>query len=82
MSAPRPCSATEAVWRALSLVDNGGMYVLGTGDYLGENLPPWTSRGPLIGSDCAGFAMSWCYKLPRHRKGYRTQGTRATCSSS
>ncbi len=56
--------------RALSLVGNGGQYVLGTGDYLGESLPPWTYRGTLLGSDCAGFAMCWAYKLPRHRKGY------------
>lgn len=67
---PRPCSPAEAVQRALSLVGNGGMYILGTGDYLGETMPPWTTRAGASGSDCAGFAMSWCYKLPRHRKGY------------
>lgn len=66
---PRPCTAAEAVERALSLVGKGGQYVLGTGDYLGDT-PPWTTRAGLTGSDCAGFAMSWCYKLPRHRKGF------------
>ena len=25
-----------------------------------------------MGSDCAGFAISWCYKLVRHRQGYNT----------
>jgi hypothetical protein len=24
----------------------------------------------MTGSDCAGFAMCWAYKLPRHRKGF------------
>lgn len=66
----RPCSPAEAVQRALSLVGKGGRYVLGTGDYLGDDKPPWTTRDGLSGSDCAGFAISWCYKLPRHRKGY------------
>ena len=69
MSLPRPCTSTTAVERALSLVGKGGQYVLGTGDYLGDG-PPWTSRGGLQGSDCAGFAMCWAYKLPRHRPGY------------
>ena len=62
-----PCSPAEAVRRALSLVDKGGQYVLGTGDFRGDGFPPWTTRDGLLGSDCAGFAISWCYKLKRHR---------------
>lgn len=85
MTGPRPCSAAEAVQRARRLVGNGGQYVLGTGDYkpqtIGGNLVdvPWTERHGLIGSDCAGFAISWCYKLPRHRPGYN-HGPWATVS--
>jgi Putative peptidoglycan binding domain/CHAP domain len=75
VAAPRPCTATEAVARALSLVGRGGQYQLGTGDYhparagTPDDLPwaPAVSGAP--GSDCAGFALSWCYKLPRHRPG-------------
>lgn len=72
MSTPRPCTADEAVARALSLVGRGGQYVLGTGDYLPHVTPdvPWTTRAGMTGSDCAGFAMCWAYKLPRHRPGY------------
>jgi len=67
----RPCSASEAVQRALSMVGVQMPYVLGTGDY-SPNGPdvPWTERDGVLGSDCAGFAISWCYKLPRHRPGY------------
>jgi hypothetical protein len=67
----RPCSPAEAVARALSMVDVPGPYILGTGDYnpSGPDVP-WTERDGLRGSDCAGFAISWCYKLPRHRPGY------------
>jgi hypothetical protein len=65
-----PCSASEAVIRALSLVGNGGQYILGTGDYLGEGKPPWTYRDKMLGSDCAGFAICWAYKLKRHRPGF------------
>lgn len=78
MSGARPCSAAEAVQRALSLVGKGGQYILGTGDYrpkfVGGKLidVPWTEHGEThdIGSDCAGFALSWCYKLRRHRPGF------------
>lgn len=73
---PRPCSAAEAVERALSLVGKGGEYQLGTGDFhpfrvghLAEDLP-WTRNSNGLGSDCAGFAISWCFKLRRHRPGY------------
>jgi len=69
---PRPCSATEAVLRALSIVGKGGQYILGTGDYAPTPRAdlPWTERAGQIGSDCAGFAISWCYRLPRHRPGF------------
>lgn len=85
MSAPswqgdRPCSAAEAVQRALSIVGKSGQYVLGTGDYrprvIGGRLvdTPWTERDDgLIGCDCAGLIV-WCYKLRRHRPGYNRGG--------
>lgn len=82
---PRPCSADEAVARAISLINNGGQYVLGAGDYRPKQMPggiidlPWTERDGLVGSDCAGFAISWCYKLQRHRPGYNV-GAWSTCS--
>lgn len=73
---PRPCSAAEAVQRALSIANQGGEYQLGTGDYRPSVVNgllidrPWTARDNHVGSDCAGFAISWCYKLQRHRPGY------------
>jgi hypothetical protein len=73
---PRPCSAAEAVQRARSLIGKGGQYILGTGDYrphvVGGTLIdlPWTERDGLVGSDCAGYAISWCYMLQRHRPGF------------
>lgn len=78
MTLPRPVSAAEAVLRALSFVGKPGAYQLGTGDYrptfVGGNLidRPWSERerDHAIGSDCAGFALAWCYKLRRHRVGY------------
>lgn len=54
------------------------MYLLGTGDYRphpgGSDLP-WTPyTGPTgtqaYGSDCAGFAICWAWKLVRHRPGF------------
>ncbi len=73
----RPCSAAEAVGRAKRIIGKGGMYVLGTGDYrpttmMGKLIDvPWTARGDdRLGSDCAGFAICWCYKLRRHRPGF------------
>lgn len=79
---PRPCSAREAVERALRVVGQGGEYRLGAGDYrpAGDVDLPWTSAavgGP--GSDCSGFAISWCYKIPRHRPGFN-HGSWATVS--
>ncbi len=83
MRSPRPCGPAEAVQRALSLVGNGGMYWLGTGDWrpvgpMGRDVP-WTTNNGGTGSDCAGFAISWCYKLPRHRPGLN-HGAWSTCS--
>lgn len=82
MTAPRPCSAPEAVLRASSMVNTpGGEYVLypegGGGDYRpftdasGKTIDlPWTTVAGHVGSDCCGFAISYCYKLPRHRPGF------------
>lgn len=75
----RPCSASSAVLRALSLVGRGGQYELGTGDYVpydpGNGVIrdlPWTTRNGLTGSDCAGFAICWTYQIVRHRPGFNT----------
>ncbi len=80
---PRPCNATEAVLRAKTIVGKGGQYVLGTGDFrpiaavygngtaTGTVDLPWTEGdGGMVGSDCCGFAITWCYKLRRHRPGF------------
>lgn len=62
--------------RALSLINKGGQYVLGTGDYrpvytAGKLTDtPWTWRNGKLGSDCAGFALCFCYKLKRRRPGF------------
>lgn len=65
------CSAREAVDRAhLMVVERRGEYRLGTGDYLpsgpGSDIP-WTAGKY---SDCAGFAICYCWKLKRHRPGF------------
>jgi hypothetical protein len=65
-----PCSASEAVERARSLINKGGQYILGTGDYRRSYPLPWTQRMGQLGSDCAGFAICWCYRLIRHRPGF------------
>lgn len=76
MTGAPPCSALEAVERAKRLIGVGGQYVLGTGDYKPTVIAgklvdvPWTDRKGMIGSDCAGFAICWCYKLKRHRPGF------------
>lgn len=52
MSEPRPCSAVEAVQRAIRWVEKGGVYWLGCGDYraqfIGGSLvdAPWTPVPP------------------------------------
>lgn len=70
------CNAQEAVARAQAIVGKGGHYFLGEGDYnVGKpgNPPgldlPWTGEG---GSDCAGFAICWAWKLRRHRPGFNS----------
>lgn len=83
------CSASEAVNRAITMINNGGQYLMGTGDYapvqdarnvctccgqttvkLGRDTP-WTDRGDgVFGSDCAGFAICYCWKVKRHRPGF------------
>jgi hypothetical protein len=66
-----PCTASEAVERAKEMVNNGGQYLLGTGDYHPTSGDcPWTSNEKGVGSDCAGFAICWCWKLKRHRPGF------------
>jgi len=75
------CNAQEAVTRGLSIVGHGGMYLLGTGDFHPRIDPrfglvdvPWTDGGrqgaSVFGSDCAGFAITWAWKVKRHRPGY------------
>lgn len=80
----RPCSATEAVARARSIIGKGGQYALGTGDYRprvinGSSIDvPWTERESdhTIGCDCAGL-ICWAYCIRRHRPGYNsTHGQR------
>lgn len=54
------------------------MYLLGTGDYephLARNGAtidvPWTpNEQGKLGSDCAGFAICWCWRIPRHHPGF------------
>lgn len=76
MTGDAPCSAAEAVARAKRMIGNGGQYVLGTGDYRPKSIAgrlvdvPWTARNGELGSDCAGFAICYAYKLRRHRPGF------------
>lgn len=58
------CTPCEAVARGRSAVGAGGHYQLGSGDFYQG---PWNST---LGSDCAGFAISWAWKLIRHRPGF------------
>lgn len=63
------CTRSEAVFRARQMLANGGgQYLLGTGDFKPKNdFDPWTYRNAELGSDCAGFAICYCWKLVRHR---------------
>jgi hypothetical protein len=76
----RPCSAAEAVKRALSVAGRGGQYLLGSGDYRPRFVDgtlvdlPWTPRDGRWGSDCAGFAQCWSYKIVRHHPGFAKGG--------
>jgi hypothetical protein len=83
VTGPRPSSAELAVHRALSVLGQGGEYELGGGDYypVGGIDLRWTrgrETGQLV-SDCSGFAISWCYQIPRHRPGFN-HGDWATVS--
>lgn len=61
VTGPRPLyTADQAVKRALERVGRG-VYRLGTGDL---DTPADEA------SDCAGFAINWCYGLRRHRPGF------------
>lgn len=77
-----PCWGGEAVERARKALTYGGEYILGTGDYApkpdGTDLP-WTIKAGRKGSDCAGFAICWAWKLRRHRPGFN-MGPWATVS--
>lgn len=72
MTLPRPCSAAEAIQRAVSVVGRPDPYVLGCGDYVpaSPGALPFTTNAHGTGCDCWGLAGSWCWKLPRHRPGY------------
>jgi hypothetical protein len=66
----------EPVHRAIAITGSRRPYVLGTGDYHphpgkdGEVVDlPWTERDGVLGSDCAGFAISWCHRIRRHEPG-------------
>ena len=69
-----PCSAAEAVNRMLSVEDAGGCYLLGGGDYspLHPGVP-WTYHDGRWGSDCAGAAICFAYRIKRHRPGFNDQ---------
>ncbi len=76
----RPCSAVEAVRRALLLVGSPERYVLGCGNFRPHGIDlPWTTNEHGTGSDCWGYAGAWCYQLPRHRPGFN-HGSWATVS--
>lgn len=75
------CTAEEAVTRAQKMVNKGGQYLYGTGDYqpfsssVSDRIDgfvdlPWTLKNGEQGSDCAGFAICWAWKLKRHRPGF------------
>lgn len=67
-----PCTALEAVQRGMLLLHRAE-YELGAGDFFADERPQ-------AKFDCCGFAISYCWKLPRHYPGYnRASGSRATC---
>jgi hypothetical protein len=74
-------TTTDPVERAAAIVDQGGLYMLGTGDYNAHDVAdgaqdlPWTHLNGVLGSDCAGFAISWCHRLVRHRPGFNHSPT-------
>jgi hypothetical protein len=77
-----PCSAVEALARMDALKTEQMPYCLGTGNYDPKHpLTPWTysSKYDLTGSDCAGAAQCYAFKLVRHRPGFN-HGDWATIS--
>lgn len=74
--APPVPAIPDPVARARSKVDQGA-YVLGGGDYrpVDGRDEPWTLRDGILGSDCVGFALSWCHRIPRERPGYNRGGS-------
>lgn len=72
-----PCSPEEAVQRMLELeASRKGQYVWGTGAYQPKHpeLMGMTTNSGLMGWDCAGAAISYAYRLMRHRPGFNVQG--------
>ena len=67
-----PCTADEAVSRLARMVNHGGQYVYGTGDYDPHDFLdlPWTMSKRMAGSDCAGAAICYAWKLVRSRPGF------------
>lgn len=69
-----PCNPNIATYRAIIATNQTyGQYWLGTGDYQPKVLldNPWTpNKLGKLSSDCSGFAVSWCWKITRHRKGF------------
>lgn len=76
-----PCTADEACARALAATEQGGHYMLGTGDYhpgrIGIDDVPFTGADGK-GCDCAGFAICYAWKIVRHRPGFN-KGPWSTC---
>lgn len=73
-----PCTADEAVSRALAQVARGGgYYQMGGGNYVPAqpDTPLQLAGGPC---DCDGF-YCWAWRLPRHRPGFN-HGSWATVS--
>lgn len=77
MTDPRPCSPALAVSRARLIESDPSNaahgYRWGSGTFHPTPAPdlPWSpDRFGVIGADCAGFAMAWCYRLPRTRPGF------------
>jgi hypothetical protein len=79
------CTAVEAVVRAQEALKMGGTYILGTGDYWPHKEAdelvdtPFTWKQGKWGTDCAGFAVCYAWKLRRHRPGFN-KGRWATVS--
>jgi hypothetical protein len=71
-----PCSQAEAVQRMLELEASGkGCYSWGAGHYdpaHPEQLGMTTANG-LLGWDCAGAAISYAFRLTRHRVPFNRQ---------